>query len=322
MPGAGGRGLARAAGRGKDQRAKAQAHGVPGQEGGEPRHTEDPKGSGHRLLDCAGLAGADARPGAEGQVRQGAGGSGSGFQLHMLPAVRGWFKRSLTKHVFKSGTWQLDMVTEMIRGSLGRPLGCVRCAGGCAGSCSHGRQVRPAQIGHPEEAGVGGWGVGQGRAACRAMPGQGSPAACACRWGLQGRTAQAGAGKGPKQAAYAVWIPSDPPWTADGKKIRNRQRRPDAAVWYTPRKDAQIPLVVARLQAGRSSRASLQANPQTPDSPFPLRRRRRGVTPTASLDAGTCRRPASMVFGPELAYMGAVWQSRRGSRPQIWLSPR
>ena len=206
MPGAGGRGLARAAGRGKDQRAKAQAHGVPGQEGGEPRHTEDPKGSGHRLLDCAGLAGADARPGAEGQVRQGAGGSGSGFQLHMLPAVRGWFKRSLTKHVFKSGTWQLDMVTEMIRGSLGRPLGRVRCAGGCAGSCSHGRQVRPAQVGHPEEAGVGGWGVGQGRAACRAMPGQGSPAACACRWGLQGRTAQAGAGKGPKQAAYAVWI--------------------------------------------------------------------------------------------------------------------
>ena len=51
----------------------------------------------------------------------------------------------------------------------------------------------------------------------------------------------------------------------------------------------------------------------------PLRQRRRGVTPTAPLDAGTRRRPASMVFGPELAYMGAVWQSRRGSRPQMWL---
>ena len=32
---------------------------------------------------------------------------------------------------------------------------------------------------------------------------------------------------------------------------------------------------VASLQAGRSSRAGLQANPQTPGSPLPLRRRRR-----------------------------------------------
>ncbi len=80
-----------------------------------------------------------------------------------------------------------------------------------------------------------------------------------------------------------------------------------------------IRTAVARLRVGRGSRASLQTGPQTPDSPFLLRRRRRGVTPTASLDAGTCRRPASMVFGPELAYMGAVWQPRRGSRPQMWL---
>ena len=43
----------------------------------------------------------------------------------------------------------------------------------------------------------------------------------------------------------------------------------------------------------------LQADSQTPSSPFPLRQRRRSVTPTASLDAGTRKRPASMVFGPE-----------------------
>ena len=94
------------------------------------------------------------------------------------------------------------------------------------------------------------------------------------------------------------------------------------AICDTLRTGHIAPFAVARLQAGRSFRANLQADSQTPSSPLPLRRRQSDVTSTASLDAGTCRQSASMVFGPELDHMGAVWQSRRGSRPQIWLPPR
>ena len=45
---------------------------------------------------------------------------------------------------------------------------------------------------------------------------------------------------GPEQATDGGRIPTDPPWAADGKKTQNRQRRPDAAVRHTPRKDTQI----------------------------------------------------------------------------------
>ena len=52
---------------------------------------------------------------------------------------------------------------------------------------------------------------------------------------------------------------------------------------------------VAHPQASCGSKAGLQANPQTPGSP--LRQWRCGVTPTASLDAGTCRQSASDSIG-------------------------
>ena len=38
-----------------------------------------------------------------------------------------------------------------------------------------------------------------------------------------------------------MWIPADPPWAAGGRKIWNRQCRPDAAVRHAPGKDTQIP---------------------------------------------------------------------------------
>ena len=37
----------------------------------------------------------------------------------ILRAVRGWLKRSPQRYGFESGSWQLDMVTEMIRGEFG-----------------------------------------------------------------------------------------------------------------------------------------------------------------------------------------------------------
>ena len=43
----------------------------------------------------------------------------SGFQPRILRAVRGWVKRSPQKHGFESGSWQLDMIIEMIRREFG-----------------------------------------------------------------------------------------------------------------------------------------------------------------------------------------------------------
>ena len=62
-----------------------------------------------------------------------------------------------------------------------------------------------------------------------------------------------------------------------------------------PEKTRKSLPAVARLQAGRSSSASLQADSQTPGSP--LRQWRCGVTSTASLDTGTCRQSASDPIG-------------------------
>ena len=51
----------------------------------------------------------------------------------------------------------------------------------------------------------------------------------------------------------------------------------------------------------------------------PLRQRRRGVTPTASLDTGTCRRPASMVFGTKITSgLEEIRQSCPSGLHQIW----
>ena len=88
-----------------------------------------------------------------------------------------------------------------------------------------------------------------------------------------------------------------------------------------PEKTRKLLLAVARLRAGRGFRAGLQADSQTPGSPFSLRRRRRGVTPTASLDTGTCRQPASMVFNQNWPAWGlhgnhaVAAGSRYGCRP-------
>ena len=92
-------------------------------------------------------------------------------------------------------------------------------------------------------------------------------------------------------------ILTDPPWTAGGRKTRNHQRRPDATVRHAPGKGTQVtprscpPSGGLQLQ-GQSSGQPANAG----QSPHP-RRRQSDVMSTASLDAGTCRRPASMVFG-------------------------
>ena len=43
------------------------------------------------------------------------------------------------------------------------------------------------------------------------------------------------------RSPMAMRVLADPPWAAGGKKTRNRQRRPGAAVRHTPGKDSQIP---------------------------------------------------------------------------------
>ena len=97
---------------------KVQALGVPGQEEG-PQHTQDIQGSENRLLDYPRLAAADARPRTEGQAQREAQGRRAGLPLQIIRTVRRRLKRSPKKCGFETGSWQMDMVTEMIRKEFG-----------------------------------------------------------------------------------------------------------------------------------------------------------------------------------------------------------
>ena len=57
--------------------------------------------------------------GLKGRFNRKPKGRRSGFQPRILRAVRGWVKRSPQKHGFESGSWQLDMIIEMIRREFG-----------------------------------------------------------------------------------------------------------------------------------------------------------------------------------------------------------
>ena len=74
-----------------------------------------------------------------------------------------------------------------------------------------------------------------------------------------------------------------------GRRIGIKCMSQAQAICDTLRTAHIAPFAVARLQAGRDFRASLQANSQTPGSPSPLRRRRSdadAVTPTTWRDGG------------------------------------
>ena len=93
---------------------------------------------------------------------------------------------------------------------------------------------------------------------------------------------------------------------AGGKKIRNRQRGSDAGTRHTPGKDTQITPPVTRLQASRGSRASLQADSQTPGSSPALMPTSSSLAtgyPSSQLVCGTgwredLRKPAAGLGGP------------------------
>ena len=57
--------------------------------------------------------------GLKGRFNRRPGGRRSRFMLSMLRAVRGWLRQSPQKYGFESGSWQLDMIIEMIRREFG-----------------------------------------------------------------------------------------------------------------------------------------------------------------------------------------------------------
>ena len=99
---------------------------------------------------------------------------------------------------------------------------------------------------------------------------------------------------------YARWIPTDPLWTAGGKKTRNRQRRPDAtvrhrpdaAVRHTSGKDTQVPprscppLGEPRFQ-GRPSGQPANAGQLFPPASLAARRDADGVVGCRGMQAAS-----------------------------------
>ena len=88
-----------------------------------------------------------------------------------------------------------------------------------------------------------------------------------------------GLGEESKIAAHGTWIPTDPPWAADGKKYGT------AGAGLTreygmPWKRRANPPSSCPPQAGRSSRAGLQADAQRRAAPLPV------VNAIAVADAG------------------------------------
>ena len=118
MPGASERRLARAARREKDARAKLRLIAC-----------RDRKRS-HRIRRISrdlGTAYSTVRDwlvrmrerGMKGRFNKRPGGRRSRFTLRMFRAVRGWLRKSPQKYGFESGSWQLDMIIEMIRREFG-----------------------------------------------------------------------------------------------------------------------------------------------------------------------------------------------------------
>ena len=89
-----------------------------------------------------------------------------------------------------------------------------------------------------------------------------------------------------------MWIPTDPPWTAGGRKTRNRQRRPDASSTYTHLEKTRKCSPRGCPPSGGSQLQGQPSGQLANARAAPLRQRRRGVMSTASLDAGT-RKTAS-----------------------------
>ena len=75
--------------------------------------------------------------------------------------------------------------------------------------------------------------------------------------------------KGPKLTADGIWFPTDPPWTAGVGKNRTTSAGLMREYGVYPEKTRKYLPAVARLHAGRSSKAGLQADLQTPGSPPP-----------------------------------------------------
>ena len=75
--------------------------------------------------------------------------------LQIIRTVRRRLKRSPKKRGFETGSWQMDMVIEMIRKEFGvNRQGRARCAGGCAGSGSPGERTGTSvQVSLQREAG-------------------------------------------------------------------------------------------------------------------------------------------------------------------------
>ena len=79
---------------------------MPGPEEGA-QHSPDIEEPENPLLDGAGLAITDARPGAEGQVQLEAEGAGAMLPLQMLRTVWKWLKKSPKKCGFETGRGRL-----------------------------------------------------------------------------------------------------------------------------------------------------------------------------------------------------------------------
>ena len=69
--------------------------------------------------------------------------------------------------------------------------------------------------------------------------------------------------------AFCPRFHADPPWAAGGKKIRNRQRRPDARVRHTPGKDTQIPPLSCPPPGGPQLQGQPSGQPANAGQPFP-----------------------------------------------------